>query len=186
LYHLPVHSAKKMLRPSGLFLWQLIEHLKSTVVRLYSATASFSVSSPTNSVSYLTSESLDILGADLIKYLLEQGDPLPRYEIKDSGKIESIIATPQKHFGGQELYKSIYEKAACYLFFFVKFHPYFDGNKRMAVLSTFVFLEMNHHKVTIDYEKVYDFCKHVAASHRAQSIEFAEVVEFLSTNSQRV
>ena len=56
----------------------------------------------------------------------------------------------------------------------------------MAVLATFVFLEMNHHKVTIDYEKVYDFCKHVASSHRAQDIEFAEVVSFLSTNSQQV
>jgi death-on-curing protein len=129
---------------------------------------------------------LDILGADLIKYLIEQGDPLPRYDVKDNGKIESIIATPQKHFGGHELYKSIHEKAACYLYFFVKFHPYLDGNKRMAVLATFVFLEMNRYRVDVEYERMYDFCKHVASSHRAQDIEFAEVVSFLSTNTQQV
>lgn len=172
-----------MLRPSGFHLWRLIENLRSTVVRLYSATASFSVSSRTSKVSYLTLDSLEVMGKDLVDYLLEQGDPVPRYDLKDKAKLESIIATPQKSFAGHELYKSIYEKAACYLYFFVKFHPYFDGNKRMAVLSTFVFLEMNHHKVTIDYEKVYDFCKMIAASHVSQDKEFQQVVKFLSTNS---
>ncbi|MEI6326578.1 MAG: type II toxin-antitoxin system death-on-curing family toxin [Candidatus Roizmanbacteria bacterium] len=131
----------------------------------------------------MTLESLTVLGKDLVDYLLEQGDPIPRYDLCDAAKLESIIATPQKSFGGFELYKSIYEKAACYLYFFVKFHPYFDGNKRMAVLSTFVFLEMNNHKVTIEYEKVYDFCKMIASSHISQDKEFAQVVTFLSANS---
>jgi death-on-curing protein len=168
-----------MVRPGGLFLWRLIERLKSTAVRLYSATASFSASSPTSDIAYLTVESLTVLGSDLTEYLREQGDPLPRYDVRDEGKIDSILATPQKFFGGQELYLSIYEKAACYLYFFVKFHPYLDGNKRMAVLATFVFLEMNRYRVDVEYERMYDFCKHVAASHRTQEVEFGEVVQFL-------
>lgn len=175
-----------MFRPSGLLLWRIIGHLKSTVVKLYSATASFSANSPTSSISYLSLESLNVLGRDLIEYLKSQGDPLPRYDVADRGKLESIIATPQKSFGGDDLYRSLHEKAACYLYFFVKLHPYLDGNKRMAVLTTFVFLQMNGYKVDLDYEKIYDFCRHVASSHRSQNVEFAEVVQFLTTYSKQL
>jgi len=43
-------------------------------------------------------------------------------------------------FGGQDVYKTIEEKAAHLLYFMVKNHPFVDGNKRSGAFSFIWFL----------------------------------------------
>ena len=44
---------------------------------------------------------------------------------------------------GQELYPDIYKKAACYAFFIIKNHIFYDGNKRTGMKCSQMFLELN-------------------------------------------
>ncbi|ATL47385.1 cytochrome C biogenesis protein CycH [Chitinophaga caeni] len=57
---------------------------------------------------------------------------------------KSSIATIYQSFGGQELYPSIEEKAANFLYFVVKNHSFSDGNKRIAAFLFVWFLEKNN------------------------------------------
>ena len=58
---------------------------------------------------------------------------------RDKG-LESIIGNIYQSFGGQELYKSIEEKAANFLYLIVKNHVFTDGNKRIAATLFIYFL----------------------------------------------
>ena len=54
--------------------------------------------------------------------------------------LESIIGNIYQSFGGQDVYKSIEEKAANFLYLIVKNHVFTDGNKRIAATLFIYFL----------------------------------------------
>ena len=58
---------------------------------------------------------------------------------RDKG-LEAIIGNLYQSFGGQDVYKSIEEKAANFLYLLVKNHVFTDGNKRIAATLFIYFL----------------------------------------------
>lgn len=66
--------------------------------------------------------------------------------IRDINLLHSAIETPKLAVFGQELYPSVYDKAATYLYLITRNHPFTDGNKRTAYVSALVFLEGNNVK----------------------------------------
>ena len=58
---------------------------------------------------------------------------------RDSG-LESIIGNIYQSFGGEDVYKSIEEKASNFLYLIVKNHVFTDGNKRIAATLFIYFL----------------------------------------------
>ena len=58
---------------------------------------------------------------------------------RDKG-LESIIGNIYQGFGGQDIYKSIEEKGANFLYLIVKNHVFADGNKRIAATLFIYFL----------------------------------------------
>ena len=60
------------------------------------------------------------------------------------GSIESIYQS----YNGEDLYKTTAEKAAHLLYFIIKDHPFYDGNKRIGSLIFIVFLTMNGENLT--------------------------------------
>ena len=58
---------------------------------------------------------------------------------RDKG-LESIIGNIYQSFGGQDIYKSIEEKGANFLYLVVKNHVFADGNKRIAATLFIYFL----------------------------------------------
>lgn len=81
--------------------------------------------------------------------------------IKDTNLFNSALMLPQQSFDGKDLYPDVITKAACYLRSFSMNHPFFDGNKRTAVMSTLSFLTMNGYKTTLNNDELYDFVKKV-------------------------
>lgn len=57
---------------------------------------------------------------------------------------EGILGNLYQTFGGEDLYGSLEEKAAHLLYFVIKDHPFFDGNKRIGSLLFLSFLENNN------------------------------------------
>lgn len=75
------------------------------------------------------------------------GDQIRRYGgqtgLRDLGLLESALAQPQASFGGQWLHEDLYAMAAAYAYHLCQNHPFLDGNKRAALATALVFLELN-------------------------------------------
>jgi death-on-curing protein len=63
--------------------------------------------------------------------------------IRDIALLSSAVAMPYVSFSEQFLHTDIFEMAAAYAFHISQNHPFIDGNKRTALVSALVFLEMN-------------------------------------------
>ena len=63
--------------------------------------------------------------------------------LRDQGLLESAVAMPRATFGGQFVHESVFAMAGAYAFHIAENQPFLDGNKRTAVLSAVVFLELN-------------------------------------------
>jgi len=60
--------------------------------------------------------------------------------VHDEGRLKSAVVAPSQEVFGEELYPTLYEKAAVYLRAIIADHPFSDGNKRTAVTITAIFL----------------------------------------------
>lgn len=65
------------------------------------------------------------------------------YGVLSDSSLEMIIEQPQQIVFGQELYPSIWLKAAFILQKIAKKHAFRDGNKRTAIMASLVFLSIN-------------------------------------------
>lgn len=63
--------------------------------------------------------------------------------IREKSLLESAINTPQASFGGEYVHNGLYEMAAAYAFHIAENQPFVDGNKRTALASALVFLDLN-------------------------------------------
>lgn len=93
--------------------------------------------------------------------------------VKDFSLFDSAIHEPMKSFGGEELYPDILAKATCYLRSLAMNHPFYDGNKRTALLSTIIFLELNGYKVTCSNDILYNITKEMVKDKNS----ITEIVE---------
>lgn len=62
------------------------------------------------------------------------------FAVERNKGLESIIGNIYQSFDGQDIYKSIEEKGANFLYFIVKNHVFVDGNKRIAATLFIYFL----------------------------------------------
>ena len=74
----------------------------------------------------------------LHKELIEETGGI--HGLKDEGMLESALAAPFQTFDGEELYPSIYQKAARLGFGLASNHAFIDGNKRASVIFANHFL----------------------------------------------
>ena len=63
--------------------------------------------------------------------------------VRDHGLLESAIAAPQATAFGVSPFADLIEVAAAYLFYLCRNHPFNDGNKRVAMATSIVFLRLN-------------------------------------------
>ena len=90
---------------------------------------------------------VDPLFLTLAEVIEIHSDQIHRYGgeegVRDLGLLESAMAQPEATFGGAWLHGSLYEMAAAYAYHICQNHPFIDGNKRTALASALVFLEIN-------------------------------------------
>jgi len=63
--------------------------------------------------------------------------------LRDLGLLQSALAQPQASLAGQWLHNDLYAMAGAYAYHLCQNHPFIDGNKRTALASALVFLELN-------------------------------------------
>jgi death-on-curing protein len=65
------------------------------------------------------------------------------YGVQSEPALDVIVNQPAQVVFGQELYDTVWKKAAFLLQKITKKHVFVDGNKRTAVLAAFIFLHKN-------------------------------------------
>ena len=98
--------------------------------------------------------------------------------IRDINLLSSAIAMPHASFHGEYLHNDIYEMAAAYAFHIGKNHPFVDGNKRTALVSALVFLELNGISISDSQGKLYDAMLDLSTGKLNKS-EFASILRKL-------
>ncbi|TCL70285.1 death-on-curing protein [Rhizobium sp. BK251] len=83
------------------------------------------------------------------------------FGLRDEGALESALARPMNkaHYGCEDLI----ELAAAYLFGLARNHAFIDGNKRIAIVTTAVFLAENNHAIETTDATLFSFVLAVAA-----------------------
>ena len=82
--------------------------------------------------------------------------------IRERGLLESALAAPMMAVFGEELHKSVYNKAAAYLFYIARNHPFLDGNKRTASAAALAFLRANQETPQYNVDDFLEFVVLVA------------------------
>lgn len=63
--------------------------------------------------------------------------------IRSQELLESAVMTPQASFDGEYVHKTLCEMAAAYAFHIAENQPFVDGNKRAALGTALLFLDLN-------------------------------------------
>ena len=102
--------------------------------------------------------------------------------VRDMGLLQSALAQPEASFSGQWLHEGLFSMAAAYAFHICKNHPFLDGNKRTALASALVFLEMNDFSVNDPYEELIGAMLKMA-SEKLTKQQFAQILKNLFEKS---
>ena len=126
-------------------------------------------------IKYLSIELIKIVHTDQIR---RYGGHLG---IRDHNLLESAIAQPRMTVGGKFAHKTIFEKAAAYGFHVCKNHPFVDGNKRVAFVGMYIFLQRNGWEITASEEEAYRIMIELAEGKYTKS----KLASWLKEKSQR-
>ena len=92
--------------------------------------------------------------------------------VRDLGLLDSACHRPRSGFMGQEAYPSLSAKAAALMHSLALNHALLDGNKRLALLATVVFLRINGYWLALTDDEAFDLTLAVAAGQLdAEEIE---------------
>ena len=82
--------------------------------------------------------------------------------VKDSNLLLSSVEHPKAAMFGKDLYPTVHNKAAAYLFHIVRSHPFNDGNKRTGCGAAYLFLKVNRAAILFKDEEYENFVVKVA------------------------
>ncbi len=107
-------------------------------------------------------------------------DPLPLFQLREGGTLlESALGIVQ-----QPYYRTLYDKAGALLRSLVKNHPLVDGNKRVAMAATFVFLLLNERVLVASNEEMVRFALEIAQSE--PDMPWQEIAVWLKRHTVRM
>lgn len=99
--------------------------------------------------------------------------------VRDENLLASAVNTPFQTFMGNDLYPSIFDKAAQLCYGIANNHPFTDGNKRTALHSMYVYLIINGFDITASQQGVENLIINVAAGNMTNT----ELAEWLRENT---
>ena len=84
------------------------------------------------------------------------------YGVGDINLLSSAIHMPESTYDGKYLHETIPAMAAAYAFHICQNHPFIDGNKRVALASSLIFLDINEYEFNCKNETLYNEIMNVA------------------------
>ena len=84
--------------------------------------------------------------------------------VRDEGLLFSALARPSAGMFGVDAYPSFAEKAAALISSVAQNRALVDGDKRMSLYLTFIFIRLNGYELTFTNDEAFDFVLDVAQS----------------------
>lgn len=100
--------------------------------------------------------------------------------LRDLGRLEAAVASQHQVVFGQELYQTVFEKAAALVRGIVGDHLFTDGNKRTGLLAGLTFVELNGFAITAQKGELEDFAVSVATDR----LDVTSIASWLEAHSQ--
>lgn len=98
--------------------------------------------------------------------------------LRDKGALESAIHRPQTGY-----YSDLIQEAAAFWESLSQNHPFVDGNKRTAIVSTFAFLKVNGIQVTVSDHISMDFMRTL---YEGGQVSMANLETWLRANTKPI
>ncbi|UOB20789.1 type II toxin-antitoxin system death-on-curing family toxin [Macrococcus armenti] len=121
---------------------------------------------------YLTEEDIILLNTFLIK----KYSPKEQIGVVEPTALHMTVSSPKQHVFGEELYPTIYLKAANLYRNIVMKHIFYNGNKRTAFMGLNVFLRKNGLKLKVDADEAVEFTVRIATERLEEDV-IAEWIE---------
>ena len=102
----------------------------------------------------------------------------------DESCIEKRVLEPQQVILGIEIYTSLHQKAATYLYKLIISHCFTDGNKRAAILSTELFLNFNGYEFSASEDELYNLCLTIG-NHETRP-DFSNIATWIASNIRKL
>lgn len=102
--------------------------------------------------------------------------------VRDENLLASAVNTPFQTFMGNDLYPSLYDKAAQLCYGLANNHPFTDGNKRTALHTMYVYLIINGFDIMATQQDVENMIIDVAAGNMTNT----ELVQWLQKNTVEI
>lgn len=77
--------------------------------------------------------------------------------VRDLSMLLSAVGRPQATFDDRDLYDGIFSKSAALLDSLIRNHPFVDGNKRTAITSAGIFLQIHGYSLQVENEEMVRF-----------------------------
>lgn len=114
----------------------------------------------------------------LVSALWPADEPIAPDEPRNRGLVGSAVARPFQTMFGQALYRGVFRKGAALFHSLIANHPFYNGNKRTAVLSLDHFLTANGCYLALTNDEMYQLAKQTA-TYREQGISHNEIFEHI-------
>ncbi len=101
--------------------------------------------------------------------------------VRDESLLESALAQPEASFGGDYVHTDIYHMAAAYGYHICQNHPFFDGNKRTALIAMYTFLFVNGYRIVADKKSLFAIMMDLANGKVSKD----ELSEYLKMHSDK-
>jgi death-on-curing family protein len=117
----------------------------------------------------------------LVDLFARDGDPIVPAGPRGPNLLGSALLRPQTAIGDREKYRTIPQKSGALLHSLIKNHPFHNGNKRTALVSTLAFLDANGQRLRGDvadddiFRLIIDVAGEATSGDRARSAD--QVVE---------
>ncbi len=96
--------------------------------------------------------------------------------VRDLNLLLSAIEIPKTAMFGEDLYPTVYDKAAAYLFHIVQNHPFNDANKRTGFGAAYLFLRANRAPILLG-DKAFENLVIEVAKGKVNKEEIARFLE---------
>lgn len=104
-----------------------------------------------------------------------------RPDVRDRRLIRTAAARPALVIFGEEVFPTVYDKAAALLHALAAYHPFYDGNKRTATAAATHFLRANAVQPTWDADMIYDLVLDIAQ----KKLDVPEIAAWLAEHTKR-
>jgi death-on-curing protein len=85
--------------------------------------------------------------------------------VREPGALEMLVNAPKETLFGEELYPTIFDKAAILMINIATKHVFHNANKRTAFISLDVFMNINGYESNFEYEEGINFVLWVVREH---------------------